>query len=313
MTINYTNKDNLERFVEDNIREINRKISQFKIDPKNNPNNAVFSNLEIREYLKDKLLQELDKNKVKLIREFEEHNFIKSRIVDIANRYIYYKNDLLQIFETIIFEELKEHYSDDMVNGVIDSIYLNSNLSENRKRFLNTRISAIIKKSLYMSLQNGFLVNLNNLDNGVMTANAGDSAQFLFVSRAILAGFNCSNVDVRSSRYDAVIDYKGKIFRVQVKGISDNTVSFKDRDRGGQGIDTHHKRNIGQRITSDDCDLFVAVDKQVGMCYIIPIKDIDPWKDEEIKSVNVSKLEIYKENWNMIAKLYDYINNTDDV
>ena len=72
----------------------------------------------------------------------------------------------------------------------------------------------------------------------------------LYTSRAILAGYNCSNVDVRSSRYDAVIDYKGMIFKVQVKGISGSTVSFKDRDRGGRGIDTHNDRNIGKRITS---------------------------------------------------------------
>lgn len=120
------------------------------------------------------------------------------------------------------------------------------------------------------------MVNLNNIDSGVMTANAGDSAQFLFVSRAILAGFNCSNVDVRSSRYDAVIDYKKKIFRVQVK-----------------------------RITAEDCDIYVAVDKQVGMCYIIPMKDIDPWDDDDIDSVNVSQLEEYRENWDIISELYE--------
>jgi hypothetical protein len=95
-----------------------------------------------------------------------------------------------------------------------------------------------------------------------MTANAGDSAEFIFVARAILAGFNCSSVDVRSSRYDAIIDYNKKLLRVQIKGISTgNSISFKDRDRGGQGIDHTHERNLGQRITSVDCDIYVAVDK----------------------------------------------------
>lgn len=156
-----------------------------------------------------------------------------------------------------------------------------------------------------MITKNGFQVNLNNINSGVMTANAGDSAQFLFVSRAILAGYNCSNVDVRSSRYDAVIDYKGMIFKVQVKGISGSTVSFKDRDRGGRGIDTHNNRNIGKRITSSDCDIYVAVDKQVGLCYIIPMVDIDEWDDDEIKSVNVKQLKQYLENWNEIQRLYE--------
>ena len=306
MAIDYTNKDNLELYVRDNIEEINNGINQFKIDPNNNPNQAIFSNLEIKQYLKEKLISELATEREALVLEFESHNFVKARIKDIANAHVYYHKDLEGVLESIVFGELKDEYSDIMVQAVVNAIFDSSSISERRKRFLNASISAITKKSLYMLLQNGFLVNLNNIESGVMTANAGDSAQFLFVSRAILAGFNCSNVDVRSSRYDAVIDFKSKIFRVQVKGISGNTVSFKDRDRGGQGIDTHHERNIGKRITSEDCDIYVAVDKQVGMCYIIPMKDIDPWDDDDIESVNVSQLEEYRENWNIISELYEW-------
>ncbi len=113
-------------------------------------------------------------------------------------------------------------------------------------------------------MTNGFSTNINQLESGVMTANAGDSAEFIFVARAILAGFNCSSVDVKSSRYDAIIDFNNKLLRVQIKGISsENSISFKDRDRGGQGIDHKHERNIGKRITLKDCDIYVAVDKQM--------------------------------------------------
>jgi len=144
---------------------------------------------------------------------------------------------------------------------------------------------------------NGFQTNLNNINSGVMTANAGDSAQFLFLSRAILAGYNCSNVDVRSSRYDAVIDYNDKLLRIQIKGVSGTSISFKDRDRGGQGIDTSHDRNIGQRITGADCDIYVAVDKTVGTCYIIPMHIIDPLPFDTVKNMNLRDLEVHKENW----------------
>lgn len=309
MAIDYTHKDDLELYVRDNIQEINRKISQFKIDEDNNPHGAIYSDLDIKRYLKNKLVSEFEGVKDSLVQSFEDYNFVKARIPDIANTYVYYKKDLENVLEGIVFEELKQEYSDEMVDAVTKAIFDNSSISERRKRFLNASISAITRKALFMLLQNGFLLNLNNIESGVMTANAGDSAQFLFVSRAILAGFNCSNVDVRSSRYDAVIDFKSKIFRVQVKGISGNTISFKDRDRGGQGIDTHHERNIGKRITSEDCDIYVAVDKQVGMCYIIPMRDIDPWDDADIDSVNVSRLEEYRENWNIISELYEWFEN----
>lgn len=255
--------------------------------------------------MKNKLAEELPTVKNAMLARFAGYGFQKNKISDVANEFVFYKKDIENIFVSLVFEELQNDYGDAMCNGVTSGILDNSRLSDEKKRFLKKDLSEVVRKSTYMITKNGFQVNLNNINSGVMTANAGDSAQFLFVSRAILAGYNCSNVDVRSSRYDAVIDYKGMIFKVQVKGISGSTVSFKDRDRGGRGIDTHNDRNIGKRITSDDCDIYVAVDKQVGLCYIIPMVDIDAWDDDAIKSVNVKQLEQYLENWNEIERLYE--------
>ena len=91
--------------------------------------------------------------------------------------------------------------------------------------------------------------------------------------------------------------------KIQVKGISSDIVSFKDRDRGGQGIDYKHERNRGKRITSRDCDIYVAVDKQIGICYLIPMYIIDTWSDEKIVSVKTSELIEYRENWQVIDKM----------
>lgn len=302
MAIDYSHKDNLELYVSDNIKAINTKVSDFK---KNNATQAVYDDIDIKDYLKNKLVEELPVVKNDMLVRFAGYGFQKSKILDVANEFVFYKKDIENIFVSLVFEELQTDFGDAMCNGVISGILDNSTLSDEKKRFLKKDLSEVVRKATYMITKNGFQVNLNNINSGVMTANAGDSAQFLFVSRAILAGYNCSNVDVRSSRYDAVIDYKGMIFKVQVKGISGSTVSFKDRDRGGRGIDTHNGRNIGKRITSADCDIYVAVDKQVGLCYIIPMVDIDQWDDAAIKSVNVKQLEQYLENWNEIERLYE--------
>jgi len=112
---------------------------------------------------------------------------------------------------------------------------------------------------------------------------------------------NCSNVDVRSSRYDAIVDFNSKLIRIQVKGITGGSkISFFDRDRGGQGIDHTHERNRGQRITKDDCDIYVAVDKQVGTCYIIPMTYADALDEEKAKSVKLSDVSDYLERWQTI-------------
>ena len=41
----------------------------------------------------------------------------------------------------------------------------------------------------------------------------------------------------------------------------------------------------------------------IGICYIIPMKEIDMLEDDEIKSVKVSKLQKYKEAWHIIDEI----------
>ncbi len=114
---------------------------------------------------------------------------------------------------------------------------------------------------------------------------------------------------MRSSRYDAIIDVDAKLIRIQIKGItSSNNISFFDRDRGGQGIDHTHERNRGKRITSKDCDIYVAVDKQVGICYIIPMKYADSLSDEKAKNIKLSEVKEFLENWDVILDKKNYSN-----
>ena len=243
---------------------------------------------------------------LKLVNELHNNNYVKKSIKDIAKKYNLSETELKKIYTTTFFKEVLKHIDlSELAQTNIDQIEKKIPKSTKSKfEFIKTDLTKIIEKSLYIATKNGFTLNINQINSGVMTANAGDSAEFIFVARAILAGFNCSSVDVRSSRYDAIIDFNDKLLRVQIKGISTaNSISFKDRDRGGQGIDHKHKTNIGQRITSKDCDLYVAVDKQVGICYIVPMKWVDTLKNDEIKNLSISKINQYKENWQIIKDL----------
>lgn len=295
---------NIEEFVKENIVEINKSISNFKESKK-----REYNDVEIKKYLRTKIFEELyinPNNTEKIIEEFSTIGFKKSKIDYLANKYIYYKNDLLKLIETYTFslfnnEVLKNE--EKILSTVINDIFSLVDMNTVQKNYIKNDFEKIMRKSLFISTKNGFPTNIINIESGVMTANAGDSAQFLFLSRAILAGYNASNVDVRSSRYDTIIDFKGKLLKIQVKGISSDIVSFKDRDRGGQGIDYRHERNRGKRITSKDCDIYVAVDKQIGICYLIPMYIIDTWPDEKIISVKTSELIEYRENWQVIDKM----------
>ncbi len=245
----------------------------------------------------------------KYIDELKENNYKKNSIKDIATKYDLSEAELKRYYQTKFFNDIAQVVDLDKLSNInVDEIEksLVDETLKNEFKFIKTDLKKIIEKSLYIAMTNGFSTNINQINSGVMTANAGDSAEFIFVARAILAGFNCSSVDVRSSRYDAIIDYNDKLLRVQIKGISSgNNISFKDRDRGGQGIDHTHERNIGQRITSKDCDIYVAVDKQVGICYIIPMSWADTLDDDKCKNVKLSEVSQYKENWDVIKEMRD--------
>ncbi len=294
----------IEEFVKENIEEINESISNFK-----GSQGREYNDTEIKDYLKSKIYEELYMNPQeldKIVSDYSKYDFKKSKIGELANKYIYYKPDLSNIIEQHFFSELNskiEQKDSVIVDNIITSIFSTIDMDERKQTYVKSDLKKVLAKSLFIASTNGFSSNIVNVESGIMTANAGDSAQFLFLSRAILAGYNASNVDVRSSRYDTIIDYNGKLLKVQVKGISSDNVSFKDRDRGGQGIDHTHERNIGKRITSKDCDIYVAVDKQVGICYIIPMHEVDKLPDDKIKSVKTSELSQYKENWKIIDEL----------
>ncbi len=243
----------------------------------------------------------------KYIDELKKHNYQKNKLKEIAKKFDIKELELKKYYKTTFFKNISEKIDIAELSKLnLENIenLLNSDDLKQEFKFIKTDLKKIIEKTLYIALNDGFSSNINSINTGIMTANAGDSAEFIFVARAILAGFNCSSVDVRSSRYDAIIDYNNTLLRVQIKGISTgNSISFKDRDRGGQGIDHKHKTNIGQRITSKDCDIYVAVDRQVGLCYIIPMSWADKLINNEYKTVNLKKIEQFKENWNIVKNM----------
>lgn len=298
--IDMTHKNDIKKFIEDNIVPINKQISEFS--KKEHPD-LEYDATDIKRWLLKKFRDELDNaKKAELWNAFEAQNYTKGQIVQIAIDNVFYHKDLELFYQSSISDELTALIDEKMLDSVTEAILNCTIYDDKKKKYIKQMVSSCVEKALYIALKNGFSLNINNVEEGVMTANAGDSAQFLFLARAILAGYNCSNVDVRSSRYDAIIDYKGKLFKIQIKGISGTTINFKDRDRGGRGIDTQNEHNKGKRITLQDCDIYVAVDKQIGICYIIPMKDVDPmvWEKD---TMTLNEAQKYRENWHIIDDL----------
>ncbi|ARJ57449.1 group I intron-associated PD-(D/E)XK endonuclease [Campylobacter cuniculorum] len=288
---------NLEQFVKKNIKAFNEKPSSFK--------NKQFNDTQIKDYLRRRFIEKCSdvKFKEKILKNFEKLDYKRNEITEIANKECLYKNDVVHFIEAQIFLDIfKKLDLQELKDKSLE--YIKEVSNDKQFNFIKTKLAKILEKALFLASIDGFSTNLLHINSGVMTANAGDSAEFLFVARAILAGFNASSVDVRSSRYDAIVDYNSTLLRIQIKGISQGgIISFRDRDRGGQGIDYRHETNRGKRITSEDCDIYVAMDKQMGICYLIPMSFADTFDDEKCTKIKLEEIEQYKENWEVIKEV----------
>lgn len=322
------NYKDLGLFVRDNLREfnINSRPFEYNAISKEWPEKygtVVISASEIRKYLNDNY-KNLVKDAVKLqcfedsLRGMEAttKEAAKTEFFDIAIRHSLNIKDVENHYTKMIKEGIIENYisniglwQKDVFNRLLG--YANS-ISSKGTRLPEKYIRSELKKSflqgMYWILNLGFGQNLTNEVKGQEVANAGDSAQFLFVGRAILAGFNCSNVDLRSSSYDAIISRPSSagsasfLKTVQIKGlIPGNDLPLKKRPRGGSGSDSTSGRNVSRFLSSQDADLLAAVDKQFGTCYIIPMTIVDDKVASGIDKISWSELEKkYKENWQII-------------
>lgn len=301
--------DNLEIFVKNNIVAFTAQPSRFQKNKLNELAKDIVTkgvqlhySQDIERYLKEKF-DELEDNQLDAIFNCYESGKNLNEISEYyAVKLITHKKSIEAYLIHKSFNKLKDCISDedDIVNKIADVFSSVTNIDR-----IRTDLKKIISRFLPLILSNGFPDNITNVDSGIMVANAGDSAQFIFIARAILAGFDSSNVDVRSSRYDCIVEYKGKIFRVQVKGISQEKVYYKDRDRGGAGIDYKNVRNRGRRISSKDCDIYAAVDKKTGIVYLIPIEHLENNEDKD--SENIQDIIKYRENWKIFSELIDKV------
>lgn len=87
--------------------------------------------------------------------------------------------------------------------------------TQNQIDYIKRRLKCSVEKALYLTLVSGI-------------TNKWRFCTVYILARAILAGYTCSNLDVRSSRYDVVIDYERHLLRVKIKGISGLSIALKD-------------------------------------------------------------------------------------
>lgn len=171
---------------------------------------------------------------------------------------------------------------------LVETIIHNHSKTPEEKEILLEIVNFLDKRPL-------FTRNLVNIEQGIYRSMEGNADEMIVVGKLIKMGFNCSRVDVTSSKYDAVIDKNGKLLRIQIKATNTNTLDLTSGGRSGQQISRTAPSRV-RKLTEKDCDIFIGVLKESAICYVIPAKDLSKFGN----NVNLKKLSKYKENWNNI-------------
>ena len=122
----------------------------------------------------------------------------------------------------------------------------------------------------------------------------GAADENIFIGRASKAGFYCFFKVWRDMPYDAVLDYKGILYRVEVKGSSKKSFNVTRGTRSGQQIKKDTSRT--RVLSREDCDFVVGVNSNNGDCYIIPEDIVEAIG---LKNLSQDTLENYKEKWGL--------------
>lgn len=145
------------------------------------------------------------------------------------------------------------------------------------------------------------LTGVDSIKKGTFRSLNGAADENIFTGRASKAGFYCFFKVWRDMPYDAILDYKGTLYRVEVKGGSDKKFNVTRGTRSGKQIMPGTSRT--KLLSRDDCDFVVGVDSNSGDCYIVP---------EDVvlaigrNNLSAKTLASFKEKWQLF--MYDVYN-----
>jgi hypothetical protein len=145
--------------------------------------------------------------------------------------------------------------------------------------------------------------NFLNLPIGLRRSIYGYAGESLVIGRALLCGYNLFFKAWRDSKYDAVLDFEGSLFRIEIKQtFRGEKLTLTSGGRSGQQIN----RDVASReelVSSDDCEVLIGVHTLTGNSWLLPIDVISIFGK---KSVTTEYIKEYFEAWAIfpVAKKY---------
>ena len=143
-------------------------------------------------------------------------------------------------------------------------------------------------------------VNIGEMPQGSFRSIAGYASESLVVGRAMLCGYIIFVKAWRDSKYDAVLDAHGALYRVEIKGTAgDKDISTTSGGRSGEQVD----RTVKSRekpLSTVDCDWLIATTSMDSVCWIIPIEFIEILS---VSKVTIKYIDVFKEKWGVFNSI----------
>ena len=141
--------------------------------------------------------------------------------------------------------------------------------------------------------------NLAGLPEGQVRSILGYAGESLVIGRALACGYNLFFKAWRDSKYDAVLDSGGQLFRVEIKQSGDGTqLSCTSGGRSGAQI----SRDVASReevLSPDESDFLIGVHTFRGKCWVVPTEVI---YFRNRKSNPTWSLKDFEEKWQIFSK-----------
>ena len=295
---------NIKKILKENIVEFNKnQLNCIKKLKNSYPEGIEY---RVKNEL-DKNIRKLSSSKSKIrkaLKEFQRNKYQKNKVYLIANDFLVRKSDMEKLLTRQVFKQFENLINQEDLKDFLIS-YFEQNSFDNRKlfNFIKNNLKKDTEQFLPYILRDGYDQDYAGLEIGTNASNEGDGAEHLFVAKAMIAGFNCSVVDIGSSKYDAVIeDQNGDLLKVQIKSFGKQGVFARQgRDRGGEGKDSSNPANKGVLATSKNCDIFAAVNKSSGEIFIFSKNEIDNLPEKGIKRSD------YMDNWENWSKINECV------
>jgi hypothetical protein len=135
------------------------------------------------------------------------------------------------------------------------------------------------------------------MPGGSFRSIAGYASESLVVGRAMLCGYIIFVKAWRDSKYDAVLDVDGELYRIEIKGTgAESNFSTTSGQRAGVQIIKEKGKSKEKPLDTQDCDWLIATTSSDSYCWVIPVEFIQIL---QLKSLSIKQIEFFKEKWSI--------------